>query len=108
MADEPVLAWHEPFWRKLRRWITRNRTLVTTAAVAVVSLSPAVSFAIYNGRLRTANSALQNTNRDLRIARNEAETYLYTLGISQADAAWRDVKRPSSSRRLRVPGPLRR
>ena len=36
MADEPVTAWPEPFTRRARRWARRNRTAVTSLAVAVL------------------------------------------------------------------------
>ncbi len=35
MADEPVSAWPEPLSRRVRRWANRNRTAVTSAAVAL-------------------------------------------------------------------------
>jgi eukaryotic-like serine/threonine-protein kinase len=35
-ADEPVTAWREPLTRRARRWVKRNRTAVTGAAVALV------------------------------------------------------------------------
>ncbi len=37
MADEPVSAWREPLSRRARRWAKRNRTAVTTAAVALLA-----------------------------------------------------------------------
>jgi len=37
LADEPVTAWREPFALQARRWVRRNRTAVTTAAVALVA-----------------------------------------------------------------------
>jgi serine/threonine-protein kinase len=37
MADEPVTAWREPFTRRARRWAKRNRTAVSSAAVALVA-----------------------------------------------------------------------
>src|SRR5262249_18966492 len=36
MADEPVTAFREPWARRARRWAKRNRTVVATAAVALV------------------------------------------------------------------------
>ena len=36
MADEPVIAWHEPWSRKLVRWLTRHRTGVTAAGAAML------------------------------------------------------------------------
>ena len=44
MADEAVIAWNEPWSRKLVRWLTRHRTGVTAAGaamlMAVVGLGP--------------------------------------------------------------------
>jgi serine/threonine-protein kinase len=37
MADEPVSAYREPLARRARRWARRNRTIVATAAVALVA-----------------------------------------------------------------------
>ena len=37
MADEPVVAWREPWTRRLLRWLTRHRTGVTGAAAAVLA-----------------------------------------------------------------------
>ncbi len=37
LADEPVTAWREPFPRAARRWARRNRTAVTSAAVALLA-----------------------------------------------------------------------
>jgi eukaryotic-like serine/threonine-protein kinase len=36
-ADEPVTAYREPLSRRARRWAKRNRTIVATAAVALVA-----------------------------------------------------------------------
>ena len=36
LADEPVSAWPEPPWLKLRRWVNRNRTLVSSTAAALL------------------------------------------------------------------------
>src|SRR5215468_203457 len=36
LADEPVSVWPEPWHVKARRWVNRNRTLVTGVAAAVL------------------------------------------------------------------------
>ena len=36
MADEPVTAWREPISRRARWWAQRNRTLMATAAAALL------------------------------------------------------------------------
>jgi tetratricopeptide (TPR) repeat protein len=37
MADEPVTAYRDPRSRRVRRWAKRNRTIVATAAVALLA-----------------------------------------------------------------------
>jgi serine/threonine-protein kinase len=37
MADEPVLAWREPWMRSLLRWLTRHRTGVSAAAATMLA-----------------------------------------------------------------------
>ena len=37
MADEPVTAWREPLTRRARRWMRRNRIVVTSAAAALLA-----------------------------------------------------------------------
>src|SRR5205085_8589027 len=43
LADEPVSAWPEPWTVRARRWVSRHRTLVTSAgsvvAVAAIGLT---------------------------------------------------------------------
>jgi serine/threonine protein kinase len=36
LAGEPVSAWPEPSWLKLRRWVIRNRTLVSSITAALL------------------------------------------------------------------------
>ena len=36
LADEPVLAWPDPWTIRAQRWVRRHRTLVTSAAAALV------------------------------------------------------------------------
>src|SRR5262249_5750090 len=67
MADEPVLAWAEPWTRKSLRWLTRHRTGVTAAGAAllagVVGLSAVlVVQARANAALADKNAALSAAN----------------------------------------------
>lgn len=39
LADEPVAAYPEPWYHRLRRWSKRHRTLVTTTAAAIFILA---------------------------------------------------------------------
>jgi serine/threonine protein kinase/Flp pilus assembly protein TadD len=47
LADEPVTAWTEPFGIRLRRWVRRHRTLVTSASLAFVLLAGGAAISIY-------------------------------------------------------------
>ncbi len=62
LADQPVSAMPEPVSEKIRRWVTRNRTLVTAAGAAV-----AVGILL----LVVGNTLLLNMNR--RLAKSEAD-----------------------------------
>jgi eukaryotic-like serine/threonine-protein kinase len=64
MADEPVTALPEPFRQRARRWARRNRTAVTSGAVAVAVaiVGLAVVLAVEaraNRDLRAANGQIQ-------------------------------------------------
>jgi serine/threonine protein kinase len=63
MADEPVAAWREPLSRRARRWARRNRTAVTTGAVAVLVALAGTATVLWvqtqaNRDLSQANNAL--------------------------------------------------
>jgi serine/threonine-protein kinase len=84
LADEPVSAWREPWPVRAQRWINRNRTLVTSAAsamlVALIGLSTAtVLLQAANDRERAAR-ALASEQRDraeenYRLARQAVDRY---------------------------------
>jgi serine/threonine-protein kinase len=57
MADEPVGAWREPFNRRARRWMRRNRTAVAAAAVLLVSA--VVGLSVGTVLLGRANAEIQ-------------------------------------------------
>jgi len=70
MADEPVTAWREPFFRRARRWARRNRTAVTAATVAMLAVilglgAVAGVQARANGELRSLNGRLTRANAEL-------------------------------------------
>ena len=83
MADEPVIAYREPFSRRARRWAKRNRAVVTAAAAAlvagVIGLSAVLliqtqakaAIADALGRETTANEALATANRSLATANDD-------------------------------------
>ena len=74
LADEPVAAWREPLSMRLRRWMRRNRTLVTAAAAALMGVT-LVSLFYADQRARTATTIgklaerLQGESENLRTER---------------------------------------
>jgi serine/threonine-protein kinase len=89
MADEPVTAWREPFPRRMRRWARRNRTVVATAAAAVLVALAGTATVL---ALQTqANRALHEANRqtlrerdmarqNFDLARKAVDDYLTRVG----------------------------
>jgi serine/threonine-protein kinase len=77
LADEPVTAYREPIGRRARRWARRNRTVVATAAAALVMAAiglGAVSAVQTKARndLATVNSQLIRANTGLDAQRRKA------------------------------------
>jgi serine/threonine-protein kinase len=69
-ADEPVFAWREPFSRRARRWMRRNRPLVTAAAAAVLVALAGLGALLtvqrqHNRTLTAKNAALDQANSSL-------------------------------------------
>jgi serine/threonine-protein kinase len=89
MADEPVTAWSEPFFRRVRRWARRNRTAVgaATATVLVALAGTAIVLVVQtqaNRELRAANRKTHQ-ERDLArknfdLARKAVDDYLTRVG----------------------------
>jgi serine/threonine protein kinase/formylglycine-generating enzyme required for sulfatase activity len=52
LADEPVSAWSEPARLKLRRWVNRNRTLVSSAAAAILVAATIGGYLAYEAQMR--------------------------------------------------------
>jgi serine/threonine-protein kinase len=70
LADEPVVAWREPWTRTVLRWLTRHRVAVTAVAAAgIVALVALVAFALEQSR---SNARLETTNNLLRSANQRA------------------------------------
>jgi serine/threonine protein kinase/tetratricopeptide (TPR) repeat protein len=88
-ADVPVTSWNEPFTRRARRWMNRNRTAVTSAAAAVMvalaGLGAVVAVqAQANGALTAMNARLYESNA--RVSRANAELSTANEKITQANA----------------------
>jgi eukaryotic-like serine/threonine-protein kinase len=76
LADEPVLAYPEPFARRARRWARKHRTALATAgsaAAVAVGLLGAVAWSRIDQRQRTDASA-QRTMQEAEILAVEART----------------------------------
>ncbi|MCI0460848.1 MAG: serine/threonine-protein kinase, partial [Gemmataceae bacterium] len=77
LADEPVSAWREPLTARLRRWGRRHRSLVTGAAVLLLTAVPVLGLSTYLiSRQQEATEAARREAEDARgeaTARAEAE-----------------------------------
>jgi eukaryotic-like serine/threonine-protein kinase len=75
MADEPVSAWREPLSRRAQRWGRRNRTVVATAAAAVlVALAgTAAVLAVQTRANRDLRAANEQTRQERDLARQNFE-----------------------------------
>jgi serine/threonine-protein kinase len=78
MADEPVVAWREPWARRARRWERRHRTAVMAAASGLlVALAGMFSVLVVQAK---ANSDLSRSNNALA-ASNERERERFALAM---------------------------
>ncbi len=91
LSGEPITAWCEPWYDRVRRWARRHRVVVASAAAAVV-MGMAV-LAVTNGMLRDLARRLDASNTSLRVALDDAERNLYARDIDLADRAWWDGQR---------------
>jgi serine/threonine protein kinase len=99
LADEPVLAWREPWHMRLGRWIRRNRSLAISLLASVLLISSVVGISI--GLLRSerrdrAAAALQEDAADFSsaMAQIRAERYSDANRIIAA-AAERMAREPA-------------
>ncbi len=63
LADEPVSAWPEPAWRKLRRWVDRHRTLVSSAAAAILVAAATGGYLAYETQMGRVRSRIEANAR---------------------------------------------
>ncbi len=85
LAEEPVLAWREPWSRRARRWARRNRTMVTAAVVALVA--GVVGLGAVLGVQTRANTELKRTNNELAIAYKQVDSANAELHSANAELA---------------------
>jgi serine/threonine-protein kinase len=81
MADEPVSAWQEPWLRRARRWLARHRSLVASAAAALLmsAVVSATAAILIEGARRREAKALQARTKALAAevqAKDEADRRL--------------------------------
>jgi WD40 repeat protein len=95
LADEPVVAYAEPWTAKARRWLGRHRTLAITSAALV--LLATVLLAAGNVLLTAANRAEQAARheaeanaRQVRNAKRLSDHRLYISDMRLAQRAWED------------------
>lgn len=93
LADEPVLAMREPRLEKVRRWIKRRKTLVTTvatsAAIALILL--AIGNAVLldsNRKLATREAEAVRLKEGMATALDKTRQSLYSQRIALAHAEW--------------------
>ena len=63
LAGEPVSAWPEPFWLKLRRWVIRNRTLVSSATAALLVALVAGGYLAFEFKMTRARRQIEANAR---------------------------------------------
>ena len=95
LADEPVAAWAEPWTITARRWLGRHRTLVTSAAaavlVALVGLSvTTILLTAANERERTAR-ALAEAQEKEAVKQKERAEQNFQLARTAVDRYHTDV-----------------
>jgi serine/threonine protein kinase/tetratricopeptide (TPR) repeat protein len=78
LADEPVTAYRNPFAERARRWVKRNQTAATGAAIAllagVLGLGAVAGLqARHNRRLEQANAAITKEKNKAEKARAQSE-----------------------------------
>ena len=82
LAGEPVSCWREPPARRMRRWVGRNRTLVTASVSLLATAVVALSLAVVLIGAEKAKVAEQSRLRGLAV---EAKTE--ALGEARASAS---------------------
>src|SRR5262249_27099855 len=63
LADRPVSAWPEPARVKLRRWVSRNRTLVSSAAAAILVAAATGGYLAYDSQMRRTRHQIEANAR---------------------------------------------
>src|SRR6185312_11766132 len=87
LADEPVSAWPEPARVKLRRWISRHRTLVSSTAAAILVAAATGGYLAYETQMRRARRQIEANARVDALATAEVRALpqiVDRLGVDRA------------------------
>ncbi len=78
LADEPVSACPEPFSKRAGRFVRKHRTLVTSAAVLLVSavIALAVGLELLAGKQKQVEAARARAEKNFGLARGAVDKYL--------------------------------
>src|SRR5262249_39276199 len=95
LADEPVHAWREPRSVRLRRWLGKHRTGVTSAAAVLVVVTLALAaglvlLASARERERTAKDQQAAARALAEEQRDRARLNLYVSQMRLARSAWNE------------------
>ncbi len=91
LADEPVRAWPEPWTVKARRWTSRHRVLVSSAAACLVVALAAlgagnVLLSQANETIRNREAETRQANENLKKSNDETKAANSKLEISEKNA----------------------
>jgi WD40 repeat protein len=107
LAGEPVSAWTEPLRVRLRRWVARNRTLVTAAAVALLAGGALAWVTTLWGaaadRARAASISEEKAHQQAELQRiklEQADPELYFFHLNAANSEWWARHFPAAGKRL--------
>ncbi|MFO0847285.1 MAG: protein kinase [Gemmataceae bacterium] len=81
LADDPVTAYRDPWTKRLARWAKRHRTLVNSAAAAVVigAVAFGLAFAQVRAALARESDARQRADYRFAQARDAVNRYFVTV-----------------------------
>lgn len=99
LADEPVSAMPEPWSDRLRRWVSRHRTIVTTAAAAMVVA--ATTLGVASVLLNAARHEERKAKLFAQSKEAEAERERKTAEYERDEAARQKARAEESARRTR-------
>lgn len=99
LADEPVIAYAEPWFDSVRRWARHHRTLVTSAVLtmligifALATISALLTK--HNGELIVAKKEADKAKEAEQKRAEELEQSLYVNQMMVAQAAWKGMDLP--------------